>query len=372
MKRFIAGLLIMMLVVSLTAPVAEAKQNRGFKDVGKEWDWARFSIEKMYAKGIVKGYPGGWFKPRNPVTHLEAIVMALRIMGWEDEIDRNSKLPEDITKFKLSWKDAYYYLGLAVEKGIVKPEELRNFNPNQPAKRYEVAKYIVRAIGKEQEAKEHMNEKLTFKDAQAIPKDAVGYVYVMVDMGLMKGYPGQVFQPSKTVNRAEMAVIINSLDEFLKKDGEKESVITTTAKGIVVDVEERKQTVSLLTYDKVEKGYVGVLKESDIEGRHLELETEYDSFVLVGDTDRLEDYVGEKIVVLGEVKHGASIYMRGPLLEVDDWFVVTDKNTLTFEVTGETYIEIGGKRAELSELEEGSYVELAAQKNEAISIKVIK
>jgi hypothetical protein len=148
--------------------------------------------------------------------------------------------------------------------------------------------------------------------------------------------------------------------------------ITTTAKGIVVDVEERKQTVSLLTYDKVEKGYVGVLKESDIEGRHLELETEYDRFVLVGDTDRLEDYVGEKIVVLGEVKQGASIYMRGPLLEVDDWFVVTDKNTLTFEVTGETYIEIGGKRAELSELEEGSYVELAAQKNEAISIKVIK
>ncbi|MDN5332287.1 MAG: hypothetical protein PWP45_1512 [Tepidanaerobacteraceae bacterium] len=441
MKRFIAGLLVMMLMVSLTAPVAEAKQNHGFKDVGKDWDWARFSIEKMYAKGIVKGYPGGWFKPRNSVTHLEAIIMALRVMGWEGEIDRNARLPEYITKLKLPWKDAYYYLALAVEKGIVKPEELKNFRPNEPAKRFEVAKYIVRAMGREDEAKQYMNEKLSFKDAKAIPSDAVGYVCVMVELGLMKGYPGHVFQPNKAISRAEIAVIINSLDELLKEDGEKESVfvvvlvdrddmtitiskegkaatydleedipvyingkygdieqigpgdevelifneegkvvfiqvitkkITTTAKGVVVDVDERKQTVSLFTYDKEEKGYVGVLKESDIEGRHLELETKYDRFVLIGDADKLEDYVGKKIVVLGEIKQGASIYMRGALLEVDDWFVVTDKNSLTFDVTDETYIEIGGKRAGLSNLEEGSYVELVAKKGEAISIKVIK
>lgn len=440
MKRFIVGLLIMVLLVSLAAPVAQAKQS-GFKDLGKEWDWARFSIEKMYAKGIVKGYPGDWFKPKNSVTHLEAIIMALRIMGWEGEIDNKAKLPEYITRLKLPWKDAYYYLNLAVEKGIVKPEELKNFRPNEPTKRYEVAKYVVRAIGREDEAKQHMNEKLSFKDAKAIPDDAVGYVYVMVELGLIKGYPGHVFQPNKPISRAEMAVIINSLDELLKEDEKRESVfmvvlvdrddmtitvskegktatydleedvpvyingkygdiekigpgdevelifneegkvvfiqviskkITSMAKGIVVDVDERKQTVSLLTYEKVEKGYVGVLKESDIEGWHLELETKYERFVLVGDTSRLENYVGEKVVILGEIKEGASIYMRGPILEVDGWFVVTDKNTLTYEVTGETYIEIGERRAELSDLEEGSCVELVAQKDKAISIKVIK
>ncbi|MCF6095436.1 S-layer homology domain-containing protein [Thermovorax subterraneus] len=440
MKRFIVGLLIMVLLVSLAAPVAQAKQS-GFKDLGKEWDWARFSIEKMYAKGIVKGYPGDWFKPKNSVTHLEAIIMTLRIMGWEGEIDNKAKLPEYITRLKLPWKDAYYYLNLAVEKGIVKPEELKNFRPNEPAKRYEVAKYVVRAIGREDEAKQHMNEKLSFKDAKAIPDDAVGYVYVMVELGLIKGYPGHVFQPNKPISRAEMAVIINSLDELLKEDEKRESVfmvvlvdrddmtitvskegktatydleedvpvyingkygdiekigpgdevelifneegkvvfiqviskkITSMAKGIVVDVDERKQTVSLLTYEKVEKGYVGVLKESDIEGWHLELETKYERFVLVGDTSRLENYVGEKVVILGEIKEGASIYMRGPILEVDGWFVVTDKNTLTYEVTGETYIEIGERRAELSDLEEGSCVELVAQKDKAISIKVIK
>jgi hypothetical protein len=440
MKRFIVGLLIMVLLVSLAAPVAQAKQS-GFKDLGKEWDWARFSIEKMYAKGIVKGYPGDWFKPKNSVTHLEAIIMTLRIMGWEGEIDNKAKLPEYITRLKLPWKDAYYYLNLAVEKGIVKSEELKNFHPNEPAKRYEVAKYVVRAIGREDEAKQHMNEKLSFKDAKAIPDDAVGYVYVMVELGLIKGYPGHVFQPNKPISRAEMAVIINSLDELLKEDEKRESVfmvvmvdrgdmtitvskegetatydleedvpvyingkygdiekigpgdevelifneegkvvfiqviskkITSMAKGIVVDVDESKQTVSLLAYEKVEKAYVGVLKESDIEGWHLELETKYERFVLVGDTSRLENYVGEKVVILGEIREGASIYMRGPILEVEEWFVVTDKNTLTYEVTGETYIEIGERRAELSDLEEGSCVELVAQKDKAISIKVIK
>ncbi|SHM77753.1 S-layer homology domain-containing protein [Caldanaerovirga acetigignens] len=440
MKRFIAGLLIMILLVSLSAPVAQAKQS-GFKDVGKEWDWARFSIEKMYAKGIVKGYPGGWFKPKNSVTHLETIIMALRIMGWEGEIDNKAKLPEYIARLKLPWKDAYYYLNLAVKKGIIKPEEIKNLRPNEPVKRYEIAKYIVRAIGREDEAKQHMNEKLPFKDVKAIPDNAVGYVYLMVKLGLIKGYPGHVFQPNKPISRAEMAVIINSLDELLEEDEKKEAVfvvvlvdrddmtitvskeektatydlkedvpvyingkysdiekigpgdevklmfneegkvvfiqviskkITSMAKGILVGVDERKQTVSLLTYEKVEKGYVGMLKESDIEGWHLELETKYERFVLVGDTSRLENYVGEKVVILGEIKEGASIYMRGPLLEVDEWFVVTDNNTLTYEVTGETYIEIGERQAELSDLKEGSYVELGAQKDKVISIKVIK
>lgn len=446
MKKFIAGLLAILLVISLAAPVAEAKQKNDFKhevkswfkDVGKDF-WARFFIEKMFAKRIIVGYPGGWFKPGNPVSHLEAIIMALRIMGWEDEIDWGKEVPKNLeNRFKV-WDQGYYYIAKAVEKGIVKPEELWNFKPNEPAKRYEVARYIVRAIGKEEEALKHMNEKLPFKDAKAIPKDAVGYVYVMVEMGLMKGYPNNTFQPNAPINRAEMAKIICQLDELQGEDKETLCVVvsvdeenmsitvkengkvntykleegvpvyidknysdidqitpgdevklifndegkvvfiqvvgkevTTKAKGIVVYVNEEKQTVTLFTYSGQEKGYVGILEEGDIEGRHFELETEYDRFVLVGDTDGLDDYVGKKIVVMGEVKNDASIYMRGLLLEVDKWFEVTEKNTLTFNVTSETWIEMDGKQIRLADLKEGAYVELTARKDSAISIKVIE
>ncbi|TYP49775.1 S-layer homology domain-containing protein [Thermosediminibacter litoriperuensis] len=441
MKKFIAGLLMIILVVSLAAPAAVAKPKHGLKDVDERFEWARFSIEKMYAKGIIKGFPEGLFKPKDPVTHLQAIIMALRIMGWEDELRRDTVLPKNVKNMKLSWDEGYYYVALAVQKGLVRPEELKNFRPNEPAKRYEVAKYIVRAIGREEEAKQHMREKLPFRDANAIPKDAVGYVYVMTELGLMKGYPGNVFQPNKPVTRAEMAVIINNLNDLLVEDTEQEprffvvavdtkaltitvkegdktavydvvedvpvyinysygslsslepgdevklvfnerrevvfiqvvnKKVTTTAKGIVVDVDKSEKTVSLVTYRGEERGYVGILKESNIEGRHLELETIYDRFVLVGETGGLEDYIGKKIVVLGEIENGASIYMRGRVLDVDEWFVVTEKNTSTFDVTGDTWIEVEGKRVRLSDLEEGAYAEVKAQGNTAISIKVIK
>ncbi|ADL06985.1 S-layer homology domain-containing protein [Thermosediminibacter oceani] len=442
MKKLIAGLLMIMLVVSLAAPVAQAKPKPCFKDVDERFEWARFSIEKMYAKGIIKGFPGGWFKPQDKVTHLQAIIMALRIMGWEDEVKKIKVLPKDVKNIKISGKDGYYYVALAIEKGLVKPEELKNFRPNEPAKRYEVAKYIVRAIGKEEEAKQHMTEKLPFKDAKAIPKDAVGYVYVMTELGLMKGYPGNVFQPNKPVTRAEMAVIINKLNDLLDEDDDKKEIrslvvsidvealtitvkegdktatynvkedvpvyinykygslsslepgdevklifndkrevvfiqvvnkkVTATAKGILVDVDKSKNTVSLFTYSGEETGYVGILRESDIEGRHLELETIDDRFVLVGETDGLKDYIGKKIVVLGEINDGVSIYMRGQVLDVDEWFAVTEKNTITFDVTGGTLVEVEGKPASLSDLEEGVYAEVKAQGDTALSIKVIK
>ena len=98
----------------------------------------------MYARGIFTGYPGDIFKPKNNVTHLEAIIMSLRVMGWEEEAKR-TKINDNIKKINLGWNDAYYYVALAVEKGLIKPEELKGFNPNTPAKRYEVARYIVSA-----------------------------------------------------------------------------------------------------------------------------------------------------------------------------------------------------------------------------------
>jgi len=371
MKKFIAGLLMVLLVVAFIAPPALAKPKLNFKDVGEGFDWARFAIDRMYEKGVIKGFPNGLFKPKDPVTHLQAIIMALRIMGWEKEIDFKSDLPKKVKDVKLSWKEGYYYVALAVEKGLVKSEELKNFRPNEPAKRYEVARYIVRAIGKESIALSHMNDKLSFKDANAIPKDAVGYVYVITDLGLMKGYPGNLFMPNKPVTRAEMAVIINNLDDLLddKDDNQK---VTVTVKGIVVDVNEKDKTVSLFTYGKETTAYPGVVKVSDIEGLHYELNTENGHYVLTGKTGGLDENINKNILVFGEIKDGASIYMRGPMLEVMEWYLLNENNTVTFNLTENTSVNKDGKKVRLSELKEGSYVEIRAHDKNIISIEVLK
>lgn len=464
MKTYTKGaalLLVMIMLITFVAPVANAKSWNippgqlkkvtgippgqlkkiiGFYDVDETLEWARLAIDRMYARGIITGYPGDIFKPKDNVTHLEAIIMSLRVMGWEEEA-KKTKIDAEIKNIQLSWDDAYYYVALAVEKGIIKSEELKGFNPNTPAKRYEVARYIVRALDMESEAKKHMKEKLSFKDASAIPKDAVGYVYVMVDLELMKGDNNNKFKPNEPITRAEMAVMLNRLDgslepkednklvgtikkididdltitlqnsfgiktyDLLEKtpvyvngkyrslddlkvgdkielvlDADKYVVfiqlikktdrITTTVKGLVVDVNSSKKAVTLFNYGKHQEGFVGILKVSNIEGRHYELETERGRYVLIGDTDDLEDYVNEKIVVLGKISGDASIYMRGPLVDVKDFYPVKSKYTTTLYIDGNTKITVDDKKAGLLNIKTGDYAEIKAEDELAVQIKV--
>ncbi|AYO29522.1 S-layer homology domain-containing protein [Biomaibacter acetigenes] len=457
--RLTVMLLVMLMALTMVVPAAFAKGaegknfkgnlqgkaqwKMGFSDVDETLDWARMAIDKMYAKGIFKGYPGDVFKPRNNISNLEAIVIALRIMGWEEEVDGVKVLPNSVKNLQVPWLKGYYYIALAVQKGLVKPDELKGFNPNAPAKRYEVARYVVRALGKEAEAREHMKDKLSFKDAKAIPKDAVGYVYVITDLGLMKGDDKGLFKPQNPITRAEMAVLVNRLDGTLEPEdknelvgtvedvnieeltitiknsfGEKtydvlkntpvyidgkyrdmedlnegdrvelvlnddgdvvfiqvleknEEPITVSARGLVTDVDEDDKTVSLFTYVKDnDKGFVGILEKNNVEGWHYELSTEAGTFALIGDTDGLEDYVGKRIVVVGTLKAQASIYMRGDLIEVEDFYPVKTSNVVTFRVNEDTEITVDGKTAELSDIEPGDMAEVKAQDGTALEIKV--
>jgi len=462
-KKLIAALLVVMLAVVFAAPAVFAKDHGSsrningylngkavwkvtFRDLDEKLDWARLAIDRMFAKGIIKGYPDNYFKPNENVTHLEAIIMAMRVMGWEDETKNIKMMPKDVKNLNLAWDQAYYYIALAVQKGIVKPEELFNFKPNNPAKRYEVARYIVRAIEKEKEAEKHMKEKLPFKDANAIPKDAVGYVYVMMDMGLMKGDDRGLFQPNKPITRAEMAVLIDRLDGSAHQEEKNELIgvisdideydltitiknsfgrktynvvegvpvyfnngyldfedlnvgdeveLTTnskkevvfiqllndvkddkeviiTAKGLVVDVDEDDETISLHTVIKAEgQGFIGVLEVSDIEGRHYELDTEYGTFVLSGKTDGMDNYVGKEIVVKGQIKDVLSIYMRGEIIDVQEFYPIRSKDLVTFEIGKDTRITVDGKRANLNDIEVGDFAELKADEDDvALEINV--
>jgi hypothetical protein len=459
-KTYVSLLLVLVLVFTFASPLVFAKGNDdktkphangkayskiGFWDVDETIEWARLAIDRMSAKGILKGYEGGVFKPNSSVTHLEAIIMALRVMGWEEQTKQVKILPFEVKKIKLSWDAGYYYVAIAVEKGIIKPEELKGFNPNQSAKRYEVAKYIVRALGKEAEAKKHMDAKLPFKDREAIPKDAVGYVYVITEkLGLMQGY-NNLFQPQKSISRAEMAVLMNRLDDVvdddddekegnrltgtvenvdvdkrkitIKNEGGKKSYdvvkdapvyingkyrglkdlrqgdmvelmldsdgkvifiqvvkpsekVTATVKGLVTNVDYKKDKISVFTTDAYGKAFVGILKENDISGKHYELNTEHERFVLVGETDGLEDYLDEKIVVIGKVKNEPNIYMRGELIQVEKIYPVNAKNTVQLDVDDETTIIIDGKNEDIDDIDPGDFATIKAVDGLATKIEV--
>ncbi len=194
-----------------------------FKD-SKDVQWAEKSIEKMGAMGILDGIGNGFFKPKNNVTHAEAIAMVLKLTGQEDESEGIKTEPEFFKGKCDKW--SYGYLELALEKGIIIPEEDGAFNPRTPAKRYEIAKYVVRALGKRDVALQNMDQKLSFEDSASIPSTSRGYVYVITNLGIMQGNKN-VFQPNKPITRAEMAVLLDraegEFDDDLDNDNSMES-----------------------------------------------------------------------------------------------------------------------------------------------------
>ena len=215
--------------------------------------WALNAIEKLAGKGIIGGIGNGKYAPKSNVTHVEALAMVMRLTGDAKEAEGMGKKVHPFYQGILpNW--GYGYIFMAIEKGILLPEELKDFNPNQPAKRHEIAKYIIRAMGETEEALEHMDEKLDFKDSSAVPDKSVGYVYLVSELKIMIGNEKNMFKPMDPVTRAEMAVLLDRAEgkfDLPDTDNRKNSTVFVSA-----DVDDNEITVKVkgvtVTYDVLE------------------------------------------------------------------------------------------------------------------------
>lgn len=213
----------------------------------KDVSWACNAIERLAGKGIINGFGFGRFAPNEKVTHLEALAMVFRLTGDDDDAERlNNQVHALYRGKKTVWGQGN--INLAIEKGILLDEELEDFNPNTPAKRHEIAKYIIRALDEDNtnKAEKYMDEDLSFKDAKDIPDESVGYVYMISDLEIMIGDKNNKFNPMTPVTRAEMAVLLDRAegkfdipDTDKKKSGivfvsadEDDNEITVTVKGV--------------------------------------------------------------------------------------------------------------------------------------------
>ncbi|HYF81979.1 MAG TPA: S-layer homology domain-containing protein [Clostridia bacterium] len=234
------------------------KDEKKFKfNDSQDVTWALNAIEKLAGKGILGGVGQGKFAPRNNVTHLEALAMVMRLTGDDKlaESQINNKVHPKYDGVKPVWGLGYIFV--AIEKGILLPEELKGFNPNVPAKRHEIAKYIIRAMGKTDEALKYMDEDLSFKDSSAVPEKSVGYVYLVNELKIMSGN-NNMFKPMEPVTRAEMAVLLDRADGKITlpdTDTKKNGTVFVSA-----DVNDNEITVKVkgttVTYDVLEDVHV--------------------------------------------------------------------------------------------------------------------
>ncbi|OEH86698.1 hypothetical protein BHU72_00010 [Desulfuribacillus stibiiarsenatis] len=188
-----------------------------FKDM-QQAPWAESEIRKLTIRGVLGGFPDGTYRPNAPIKKVEAIVMAVRALGLEEDAkdfaSRSDSLFYPLEGQGLEW--ARGYLRAAWSNGLI-TGYMQELSWYDPADRAWMAKLMVRTIRKEQQAIENRFP-LYFQDRQKILPNQTGYINVVQMEGLMAGYPDNTFRPDATMTRAELAVLFDNYFEKYMND----------------------------------------------------------------------------------------------------------------------------------------------------------
>lgn len=189
-----------------------------FRDL--QGHWSEEAVTEASVQGLIYGYPDFNFRPNKPVTHLEALVMLARVLAQSPQVRQETQARIELRN-RLQFRHkipvwALDSLAVAVEQGLVTEAELVDLRPNQPAKRWEIARFLVRALNLENQVEAANRLRVQFRDAAAIPPGIAGYINLVFKKQLMVGVPGGLFLPQKPVTRAEMGTLLLRLQELLK------------------------------------------------------------------------------------------------------------------------------------------------------------
>lgn len=144
-SKWLAVFLIITLAMSLVMPGLAAADDVDedevqLKDVGEHW--AQNNVVNLKDQGIINGYPDGTFRPNAPVSTAEAVVLAVRLLGLDEQAKAKADAQLAFTDAAAIPGWARGYVAVAVEKGLV--ESQGQFQPNKKATRMDVTILLVK------------------------------------------------------------------------------------------------------------------------------------------------------------------------------------------------------------------------------------
>lgn len=391
MKKLMSVMLIMILLMSAAVPSYAAgftppglaKKGGLPPGIAKKFcdldgfEWAQEAIERLAEKGILSGIGEGKFAPSNNVTKIEAMTMIIRGLDWDDdaklaaELINTGKIKEK-AKDKAKDKDKLQgwtegYIEVAVEKGLIDEVDLAQQNFTAPATRQEVAMYIIRALGMEEEAEDYSSKDLRFEDKAAVQIGAVGYVYLIDSEGIMKGYPDGTFRPNQLVKRAEMASLVNILRDRIgdeEDDDDDVVVVEATFKGNIESIDRQDKEIVVKNSSreklfKIENNTVIKIDERTKSFSDLSLGMDVELKIIDGKVDRI-DAQTNTATFTGTIKQ---IYPSTEELRIQ----VGSKERL-IQVDDETDIELDGRNVAFGRLVVGMEVEVRIEDGEVLRV----
>lgn len=181
---------------------------KSFSDVSSN-HWANQQITRMSYRNVINGYEDGTARPDQSVTELEAVIMAVRIMGLADQmstVSAGTYLPVSVP----SWSGAREAAIVAYQNGLI---DEKDFKHDQEASREWIAKLLVKILQQEKMLDTVAGEYLDFGDTSSIGANYLNYVKVAKSLGLIGGYTDGTFKPKNKVTRAEMAAFLSRAED---------------------------------------------------------------------------------------------------------------------------------------------------------------
>ena len=183
----------------------------GFTDLGG-YDWAGAAIAALAKQGIIKGTAPGTFDPAGQVTRAQFAALTQRLFSLPAPTQpvAFNDVPQSYWGYAAVEAAAPYFDYFQVPGGGYA------FQPDQAFDRQDVATVIVRlltASGKLQVLSRADTATVLGKvtDATTIAPALQPYVATAIKAGIMAGFPDGSFQPQGLLNRAQVAVLLQRL-----------------------------------------------------------------------------------------------------------------------------------------------------------------
>lgn len=183
---------------TFTLVVEAAAVGPDFSDT--EGHWFLDFLERIFPRGIVRGYPDGTFRPDGKVTRGEFAALLIRTFGID---------PIAGTVFSDtagSWAEDS--INGAAAKDILSGYMDGSFKPGRPITREEMAVMIARALELEELPDAGVP---VFTDSGEVSSWAIDSVNSLTEMGILSGFPDGSFRPQDSLTRAEAVKIIHEV-----------------------------------------------------------------------------------------------------------------------------------------------------------------
>lgn len=175
--------------------------------------WAKDDIELLASKLVVKGVTESSFAPDEKITRAQFASLLVRSLGLSED-----KLSNKFSDVSLS---AWYAgaVGAASKAGLIEGYADGTFRPGAAITREQMAAMTAKAIafaGKVPVNTSNTELLNTFKDQQFISGWAQQSVALNLQLGIIQGSSDNNFSPSDNATRAQSAVILKRLLQYLK------------------------------------------------------------------------------------------------------------------------------------------------------------